>query len=391
MKKNFGVAIAGILMMALVACSGEQQGQITENAEAENSQVVTVANPWHECTEEEAYVDAPNGFSAPEGATNVKWSMMEDDPSEYALGPMVQMTFDFDGSSFTAREQATTGEEVTDISGMHYDWVLTDNVTLANWAGGQMPAKTYLYLGDDEQAQLCTWFDIETGYSYSVGVTAKDLDGFDIQAIAEQIYDPSKQIGANMPDDEAIDAVAINADENSIEAMKMYSEESAPSIDITGCDTFTQIIDKKLTKGMGYANVTLDGTDVLLVCSMAYDNLDGNMAAIDATVFMYKDGVPCEVGKVCSGGTAYPLTVVDGKLVTGSNHWFCKYALTGDELVIMEKASVVYDEFGDGTYFYESEDGGDYTNMSSADSEVIFDQLVDEMFGGEIVNFSVLK
>ncbi len=391
MKKNFGVAIAGILMMALVACSGEQQGQITENAEAENSQVVTVANPWHECTEEEAYVDAPNGFSAPEGATNVKWSMMEDDSSEYALGPMVQMTFDFDGSSFTAREQATTGEEVTDISGMHYEWIYSSDVTLANWAGGQMPAKTFLYLGDDEQAELCTWFDIETGYSYSVGVTAKDLDGFDIQAIAEQIYDPSKQIGANMPDDEAIDAVAINADENSIEAMKMYSEESAPSIDITGCDTFTQIIDKKLTKGMGYANVTLDGIDVLLVCSMAYDNLDGNMAAIDATVFMYKDGVPCEAGKVCSGGTAYPITIVDGKLMTGSNHWFCKYALTGDELVIMEKASVVYDEFGDGTYFYESEDGGDYTNMSSADAEGIYNQLVDEMFGGEIVNFSVVK
>ena len=391
MKKNFGVAIAGILMMALVACSGAQQSQITENAEAENSQVVTVANPWHECTEEEAYVDAPNGFSAPEGATNVKWSKMEEDPSEYALGPMVQMTFDYDGTSFTAREQATTGEEVTDISGMHYEWIYSSDVTLANWAGGQMPAKTFLYLGDEEQAELVTWFDIETGYSYSVGVTAKDLDGFDIQAIAEQIYDPAKQIGANMPDDEMMDAAQINADENSIEAMKMYSEESAPSIDITGCDTFTQIIDKKLTKGMGYANVTLDETDVLLVCSMAYDNLDGNMAAIDATVFMYKDGVPCEVGKVCSGGTAYPLTVVDGKLVTGSNHWFCKYALTGDELVIMEKASVVYDENGDGTYFYESEDGGDYTNMSSADSEVIFDQLVDEMFGGEIVNFSVVK
>lgn len=393
MKKNLGVAIAGIAMLALVGCIGVQHGEIIENVEAdvETSQVVTVANPWSDCTEEEAYVDAPNGFTAPEGATNVRWSMLKDDPSEYALGPMVQMTFDLDGSSFTAREQATTGEEVTDISGMHYDWIYSSDVTLANWAGGQMPAKTFLYLGDDEQAELCTWFDIETGYSYSIGVAAKDLDGFDIQAIAEQIYDPAKQIGANMPDDEVIDAATINATENSIGAMKMYSEESAPEIDITGCDTFTQIVDQKLSKGMGYANVTLDGEDVLLVCSMAYDNLDGNMAAIDATIFMYKDGVPCEVGKVCSGGTAYPLTVVDGKLFTGSNHWICKYALTGDKLMIMEKASVVYDEYGDGTYFYESEDGGDYSAMSSADSEEVFDQLIDEMFAGEVVNFSVVE
>ena len=29
-----------------------------------------------------------------------------------------------------------------------------------------------------------------------------------------------------------------------------YAEDIAPSVDITGCDTFTQIVDRKLTKGM---------------------------------------------------------------------------------------------------------------------------------------------
>ena len=71
MKKNLGVAIAGIAMLALVGCIGVQHGEIIENAdvEVETSQVVTIANPWSDCTEEEAYVDAPNGFTAPEGAT----------------------------------------------------------------------------------------------------------------------------------------------------------------------------------------------------------------------------------------------------------------------------------------------------------------------------------
>ena len=51
--------------------------------------------------------------------------------------------------------------------------------------------------------------------------------------------------------------------------------------DITGCDTFTQIVDK-LPAGYGYANVTFGGTDALLVTDYTYDNLDGNMAAYNA-------------------------------------------------------------------------------------------------------------
>ena len=35
MKKNLGVAIAGIAMLALVGCIGVQHGEIIENAEVE--------------------------------------------------------------------------------------------------------------------------------------------------------------------------------------------------------------------------------------------------------------------------------------------------------------------------------------------------------------------
>ena len=165
------------------------------------------------------------------------------------------------------------------------------------------------------------------------------------------------------------------------------AKEVSPSIDITDCDTFTQIVDQKLENGMGYANVTVTGTDLLLVSSATYDDLEGRMAAIDATAFEYKDGVVVEIGALCSGGTAYPFTMNNGYLYSGSNHWICKYAVANDKLSIMEKAGVIYDENGNGTYFYESDDGGDYSNMDSAEAEKIYNELIDEMMNGEIVNF----
>lgn len=164
---------------------------------------------------------------------------------------------------------------------------------------------------------------------------------------------------------------ASEPDENSEEFIASAAEDVAPSIDISNCYTFTHIVDQKLSPGMGYANVTIGDKDALLVCSGAYDNLDGNMAAIDSTVFIYKDNEPYEVGKVCSAGTAYPIAVKDGMLYTGSNHWVCKYTIEGEKLTLVEKASVTYDSDGNGTY-----DGR-------------YEELSDEMQKANIVDFSV--
>ncbi|WP_034453100.1 hypothetical protein [Butyrivibrio sp. AE2032] len=206
-KKYLGLVMAGIMAASLTACGGSQPAEETTVAEttetteaASEEQATQIANPWRDCTEEEAAAAVPNCFSAPEGVTNVHWSIMENDPAEYALSPLVQLQFDYNGTTITAREQGTTGEEYTDISGMYYDWTVVDDATLANWADGNMPAKISAYAGENEMAHKCEWFDIETGYSYCVSATAKDLDGLDIQAIAEQMYDYSKKEAAKMPD-----------------------------------------------------------------------------------------------------------------------------------------------------------------------------------------------
>ena len=179
--------------------------------------------------------------------------------------------------------------------------------------------------------------------------------------------------------------------ETSIDFIKKAAEETAPDIDISGCDTFTQIVDQKLENGMGYANVDFEDTNVLMVCSGTYDNMDGNMAAIDAAIYIYKDEAPELLGKVCSGGTAYPMTK-DGKyLYTGSNHWVCKYVVSDEGIQLMGKASVEFDSNGGEKYFYESEDAGDYSKIDPDEAEKIMNDLYDEMFAAEIINFDTIS
>ena len=165
------------------------------------------------------------------------------------------------------------------------------------------------------------------------------------------------------------------------------TEESAPDIDIEGCDTFTQIIDKKLSDGMGYANEKVGDTDVFFVSSGTYDNLDGNMAAIDATMFVYNDEGPYEIGKVACGGTAYPLAIKDGKLFAAGGHWISTYTVEDNQLVMTERASVEFDTDGNETYSLESTDG---MIDDAAKAESRFNELFEEYEKATVMGFSTV-
>ena len=78
---------------------------------------------------------------------------------------------------------------------------------------------------------------------------------------------------------------------------------------------------------------------------------------------------------------SYPLCIKDGVLLTGSNHWGCKYTIENNELKIAEKASVEYDLDGKETYFYESGDGTD------KNAELAFEAFYGEYEGATVVNF----
>ena len=47
-------------------------------------------------------------------------------------------------------------------------------------------------LDTGEIIEIFLWFDVVPGLMYSVTAQGMDLDGFDIQAIAEQLYIPTQ-------------------------------------------------------------------------------------------------------------------------------------------------------------------------------------------------------
>ena len=382
MKRITSLAIA-IMLAVLTLCGCN----VTINNTTDENVTTGMGNPWRDCTEEEAYQYMANGFSAPAGSENVSWSLMlpNCDPKREDE-TMVQLRFDLDGVSYCARTQPVLENGDKDISGMYYEWQDSETVKLENWGGNNTDATVREFSNSEESAKLCTWYDSETGFAYSLscaqeGAAVKDVD---IRSVADAIYDPKKQIGANAPG-----IPETCPEEATDEFLKETAEENAPNVDISGCDTFTQIVDRKLAKGMGYANVKIGDTDVLLVSSGTYDNLDGNMAAIDAQIFMYTDDAIVEVGKVVCGGTAYPLAVKDGCLYVGSNHWLCRYTIKDGELVILDKAVVEFNESGYESYYYESADG-DVNLSDTVKTKEQFDSLYEELETADVIDFATV-
>ncbi|MCR5419067.1 MAG: hypothetical protein K6E84_09150 [Lachnospiraceae bacterium] len=222
---------------------------------------------------------------------------------------------------------------------------------------------------------------------------AEDGSGLYMEAIVRSFMDGClvfELTGHNSGDDELDMAVSDNMAMliNSVVFSNSGDNEVA-SLDITGCDTFTQIVDK-LEDGRGYANVKIGSEDALLVSSGTYDNGDGNMAAIDAEIFVYLDGAPVSAGIVTCGGTAYPLAVKDDKLFVSSGHAIRKYVLSGPDLMTMEGATEDFDTDGNATYSYFSDDEGDYSDMAQEECQKYFEDLFAEYAEATVVNFDTV-
>lgn len=139
----------------------------------------SVANPWEEVTALELLEKTGLSFGVPEGAENVVYSCM-------AGGELTQMRFSLGADEFCARIQPVTLKdgELSDISGMYYDWTSVEPVSVKGCGGA-------ISLAQDESigwAELCLWYDAEAGLMYSLSVITPDADGLDLAAVAEQVY-----------------------------------------------------------------------------------------------------------------------------------------------------------------------------------------------------------
>ncbi len=177
-----------------------------------------------------------------------------------------------------------------------------------------------------------------------------------------------------------------NYDPASFDTTNCYvAPNQAASVDITGCETFTQIVDK-LEDGKGYANATIGDADVLLVSQGAYEWEPGKFISIDSDIFYYKDGVPTYIASVSSVGTAYPLSITDGNLFIGGHHYIIKYLIDNGSLINAEEAYVMYDTEGNGTYYYKTLNS-QFEDYDKETAENRFFELFEEKEKGEIIEF----
>lgn len=157
-----------LLVVALSGCSRREAN-------------TAVANPW--VASDLAGVLEATGFeiNVPKDAFDVKYSYE-------STGKMAQATYVLDDKDWVYRIKETP--ELEDISGMYYDWTVSEEGTVS-----QRPA-VFMGYSDSKSTDsvdgvwVVNWYDVVTGVSYSLSVTGADLNGMDIQVYAEEIFAP---------------------------------------------------------------------------------------------------------------------------------------------------------------------------------------------------------
>ena len=112
--------------------------------------------------------------------------------------------------------------------------------------------------------------------------------------------------------------------------------------------SYASIIDR-LPAGSYYAFADMSPDhDALLVTDHVFDNLDGTLAAIEATVYGFdKDGGIKEYGTVKSGGTANPLAVKDSELYCAHHHYIDKVRIDEAASEMITDEGDFFEDYGD--------------------------------------------
>ena len=156
-------------------------------------------------------------------------------------------------------------------------------------------------------------------------------------------------------------------------------------------DPYDEII-AGLKTGQAYAFADISTEhEALLVTDGVFENGDGTMAAIDATIYGYDaEGKIIEYGTVMSEGTAYPLAVKEGYLYFGGNHHMGKEYLDESISSVMTKedATEVFDADAKATYYYFSLDDK-FEGEVKDDSHLL--SLFEEYGEAKAVGFKMVK
>lgn len=328
-----------------------------------DNELANIGNPWEDSDRDDILASIGVVMDVPEGSSDV---LYQKNMSE-GIGQVV-FTYGEPSLEYTYRIKSTDGFE--DISGLYYEWDVDDEGEF-----GYCPSQSRRALSDGEMIVSLLWYDVVPGFMYSLSTQASDLDGFDIQAVAQMVY-------VHMQSEEEF------IPSNFLESGLMSDEFSS----------YDDII-SKLSKGNGYAYINVLGCDeeLLVITEGTYDNLDGNMVTIDASVYMEKDGRAKCVGNVISSGTAYPISLSDdGKIYSGGNHEVnisCICPQT-DGVMNLVYAYETFDEEGNATYggFIRDKASLEDDGASIAeDDSSILPRLYEEYSLTKPINFTVVQ
>lgn len=341
----------------------EQAAAPTVETEAEETEVVGLANPWVD-TDAQGIIDALGfGFVVPMDAENVTYRMMKSE----GLG---EMDFTYANIEMTARMQSI--DRFEDISGMFYEkWDVEEPAEI-----GYVQGYTKRTHDGNKTIDVCLWYDAVPGLMYSLTAEADDLDGFDISAIAIEMFVP------------------MQGDREEFIPSNWMEEKVQKDV----FDSYDEVIGN-LDKGNGYAYIRVYGCDkdVLAITEATYDNLDGNQASIDASLYLEEDGKVRNIGNVYSYGTAYPIAVEDGIIYAGGNHEYESYFLNDWHAVMLKDCIMeVFDENGNATYYGTLRETNDYDHdvdvpEDPVEGEKLFHEYLSNMVKKKILNFTVVE
>ncbi|MBQ0028394.1 MAG: hypothetical protein KBS96_07310 [Lachnospiraceae bacterium] len=183
-------------------------------------------------------------------------------------------------------------------------------------------------------------------------------------------------------------------EEQKNETIEATKEEVAESSEVEESSVVTPFLDdiekynsiiSTLTTEQYYAFAGVgDGYDVLLVANGVYDNGDGNMAAIDATVYGIDNGEPCYAGSVWSDGTAYPIAVYEDMLMFGGNHKMAMANVINAAVIVQKEAYEEFDEQGNATYFLNE---GDIDNIKELEDNSVLTEMFETYNQATVLNF----
>lgn len=186
------ILVAGVSATILAGCGSsgalevDQEDAIitiTNNGD-DTEPTVGIANPWIDTTKEGVIEATGLNIYTPQEATNAQYSYM-------TTSNMAQVTFEMYGNDgWTFRKQKA--DMLMDISGLYYEWVNQESTQVA---GKEAMLYAYVEGADDSGmidnlygVQLINWYDDTTGITYSLSVAGTDLNGMDLEVIAQNLF-----------------------------------------------------------------------------------------------------------------------------------------------------------------------------------------------------------